>query len=229
MHWTDQFGSSGPVGRIVTSRVDPYSGQPELKATPASITPVSAYFHGLLLRRMPGPLPDICHWTRVPFPEGHLYRLSGLDLMPCGQALDDLAASLLRAPERSELLVASDPGRGTLRIAALCDGVVAAALFLAQSLSGLPPDSAVIPILGAPVADSARLGLLSGKRYDKAATEGPRVCACFGVTRDAVRHAVVTHRLQDTRGIGEVLSAGTNCGSCLPELEEILRDVRVPA
>jgi assimilatory nitrate reductase catalytic subunit len=44
-----------------------------------------------------------------------------------------------------------------------------------------------------------------------------------------VRHAVVTNRLQGVREIGALLGAGTNCGSCVPELEEILRDVRTPA
>ncbi|MSP01979.1 MAG: hypothetical protein EXR07_13150 [Acetobacteraceae bacterium] len=29
--------------------------------------------------------------------------------------------------------------------------------------------------------------------------------------------------------MGVVLRAGTNCGSCVPELEEILRNVRMPA
>ena len=84
-------------------------------------------------------------------------------------------------------------------------------------------------MLGAPVADNARGRLLAGRLYDKAAAEGPRICACFGVTRDAIRHAVVTHRLRTAAEIGVVLGAGTNCGSCIPELEEILRDVRMPA
>ena len=58
---------------------------------------------------------------------------------------------------------------------------------------------------------------------------GRKVCACFGVTRDAIRHAVATHRLGSVQQIGVLLRAGTNCGSCIPELEEILRDVRMPA
>jgi assimilatory nitrate reductase catalytic subunit len=65
--------------------------------------------------------------------------------------------------------------------------------------------------------------------YDAGAAEGPRVCACFGVTRDAIRHVVTTNRLDSVQEIGACLKAGTNCGSCIPELEEILRDVRVPA
>jgi assimilatory nitrate reductase catalytic subunit len=40
---------------------------------------------------------------------------------------------------------------------------------------------------------------------------------------------VVTHRLRTCAEIGVVLGAGTNCGSCVPELEEILRHVRTQA
>jgi assimilatory nitrate reductase catalytic subunit len=229
MHWTDRFASSGPVGRVVNARCDPFSGQPELKATPADIEPVAACFHGILLRRQSGRLANLCHWVRIPLTEGHLYRLTGLGPFPVGDDLIRFATTLLAAPEGAEWLEVSDVKRGTLRVACLLDGAVEAALFLARDLAALPAEAALTPILGAPVADNARGRLLAGRLYDKAAAEGPRVCACFGVTRDAVRHAVVTHRLRTAAEIGVVLGAGTNCGSCVPELEEILRDVRVPA
>ena len=229
MHWTDLFASTGPVGRVVGALLDPFSGQPELKATPASVEPVAVTFHGTLLRRHGGALPDLCHWVRVPLSEGHLYRLAGLRAAPEGEDLSQFAIALLDAPDGAELMEVSDPKRGILRIAALLDGAVEAAVFLARDPVNLPPEAALIPTLGAPVPDSARGRLLAGKLFDKTAAEGPRVCACFGVTRDAVRHAVVTHRLRTPAEIGVVLGAGTNCGSCVPELEEILRDVRVPA
>jgi assimilatory nitrate reductase catalytic subunit len=161
--------------------------------------------------------------------EGQLYRLTGLSPMPEGEALTDYANAMLEAPTGSERLELADPKRGIFRFAALADGAVEAALFLARDPTGLPAEAALIPILGAPVADAARGRLLAGRLYDKAAAEGPRVCACFGVTRDAVRHAVVTHRLRTSAEIGVVLGAGTNCGSCVPELEEILRSVRMQA
>jgi assimilatory nitrate reductase catalytic subunit len=109
------------------------------------------------------------------------------------------------------------------------DGALEACLFLARDPDALPPEAAIIPMLGAPVPDSARPRLLAGRLYDRTSAEGPRVCACFGVSRDAVRHAVVTHRLRTVAEVGVALQAGTNCGSCIPELEEILRDVRLPA
>jgi assimilatory nitrate reductase catalytic subunit len=238
MHWTDQFASSGPVAAVVNGRPDLISGQPELKATPAMIEPVASTFHGILLRRHSGRLAAFCHWTRVPIAEGQMYRLTGLPepfqehraerARDASDAARQFAAALLDAPDEAEWLEVSDPSRGVYRAAALVDGSVEAALFLARDKAALPAEAGLIPLLGAPVPDGARGRLLAGRLYDKLAAEGPRVCACFGVTRDAIRHAVVTHRLRSTGEIGARLRAGTNCGSCIPELEQILRDVREP-
>jgi assimilatory nitrate reductase catalytic subunit len=229
MHWTDQFASTGPVGRVVGAKVDPLSGQPELKATAATVSPATVHFHGLLLRRTVGALPEICHWVRVPVTEGQMYRLAGLQPMPAGDDLVRLAAALMDLPDGADLLEVFDRRRGILRVAAVFDGALEACLFLARDHASLPNEASVVPMLGAPVPDSARATILAGRMYDATAAEGPKVCACFGVTRDAVRHAVATHRLGSVQQIGVLLSAGTNCGSCIPELEEILRDVRMPA
>jgi assimilatory nitrate reductase catalytic subunit len=229
MHWTDQFASTGPVGRVVSGKVDPVSGQPELKATSVTVEPAVVHFHGLLLRRTGGVLPDICHWVRVPVTEGQMYRLAGLQPMPAGDALTEFATALLDLPAGADWLEVSDKRRGVLRVAAVFDGALEACLFLARDASALPHEAAVIPMLGAPVPDSARTKILAGRMYDATAAEGPKVCACFGVTRDAIRHAVATHRLSSVQQIGVLLRAGTNCGSCIPELQEILRDVRMPA
>ena len=229
MHWTDLFASTGPVGRAVGARLDPVSGQPEMKATPASLAPVESHFHGLLLRRFGAALPDVCHWVRVPVDTGQLYRLTGMRALPAGDDLVRFAQLLLTAPAGADWIEVSDVRRGVLRVAVIVDGALDACLFLARDPAGLPQEVAVTQMLGAPVPDAARARLLAGRPQDAVASEGPRVCACFGVSRDAVRHAAVTHRLRTVSEIGVVLRAGTNCGSCIPEIEEILRDVRMPA
>ena len=229
MHWTDLFASAGPLARAVAARLDPVSGQPELKATPTGVTPVAAHFHGLLLRRTGAVLPNICHWVRVPVETGQMYRLTGLDALPAGDDLTRFARRLLDAPAGVDWLEASDARRGVLRVAVIADGVLDACLFLALDPAGLPRDDAMIPMLGAPVPEAARTGLLAGRAVNAVAFEGPRICACFGVSRDAIRYAAVTHRLSTAAEVGALLRAGTNCGSCLPEIQEILRDVRMPA
>ena len=111
----------------------------------------------------------------------------------------------------------------------IVDGVLDACLFLASASASLPREEAATQMLGAAVPDGARGRLLAGRPGDAAVSEGPRVCACYGVSRDAIRHAAVTHRLRTVSDVGVLLRAGTNCGSCIPEIEEILRDVRMPA
>jgi NAD(P)H-nitrite reductase large subunit len=53
---------------------------------------------------------------------------------------------------------------------------------------------------------------------------GPIVCACFSVGLATIRAAIETGAAANVEGIGEALRAGTNCGSCLPELKRIVAD-----
>ncbi len=228
MHWTDVFASAGPIARVVAGRTDPHSGQPALKSSHARVTALQICFHGLLLRRDTAVLPRSLHWVRLPVETGHLYRLAGVDSLPEGEALTDFLHAVLPPRPGGEWLDVRDPARQVLRAAALCDGRLHAALFLAPEPSGLPQPEAFVRLLGSVIPEHARATLLAG-RAAVPGDAGLRVCACFGVARDAVRHAVVTHRLDSIAAIGRHLRAGTNCGSCIPELEEILRDVRVSA
>jgi len=226
MHWTRMFNAAGPVAQAVQAAPDPVSGQPALKSTAVRIEPVATRWHGMLLRRMEGAAPRGALWTRIAVARGQMFRLAGLEPMPFGPALQDLAADLLLAPG-AEIVEMADASRGVYRRAALRDGVLDACLMLAPSRALLPNEAALIALLGEAVPEAARLRLLAGSVAGD--PEGRRVCACFDVGEAAIRHAAVTHVLSTAAEIGAHLRAGTNCGSCIPELEKILRDVRQPA
>ena len=74
------------------------------------------------------------------------------------------------------------------------------------------------------LADEARRVILSGRSADGLASAGPIVCACFGVGLAAIRAALQAGGAASVEGIGAALRAGTNCGSCLPELKRIVAD-----
>jgi assimilatory nitrate reductase catalytic subunit len=63
--------------------------------------------------------------------------------------------------------------------------------------------------------------LLSGKSIDGLASSGPIVCACFGVGHTAIRDAIAAGA-NSAAAIGVQLNAGTNCGSCIPELKRLI-------
>jgi assimilatory nitrate reductase catalytic subunit len=227
MHWTREFTSTGSVAGVVDAACDPISGQPALKATAGRVTRIPTQYTGLLLRQRAALPPAGLHWVRIAIERGEMFRLIGLDPLPTGIALERFAAALLQAPG-TETVEMSDPARGVLRRAALREGMLEACLMLAPTGIALPSETDFAELIGTTVPRQARARLLSGRR-DSSSSEGARLCVCLGVTEAAIRHACVSNRLNSLAGLGDLLGVGTNCGSCIPELEKILRDVRAPA
>ena len=65
--------------------------------------------------------------------------------------------------------------------------------------------------------------LLSGKSADGLPDAGPVICSCFGVGLNVIRGALRSGAAATVEEIGKALRAGTNCGSCLPELKRIVQ------
>jgi assimilatory nitrate reductase catalytic subunit len=63
--------------------------------------------------------------------------------------------------------------------------------------------------------------LLSGKPAHGLASAGPVVCACFGVGRTTICDAIAAGA-RSAADLGIRLKAGTNCGSCIPELKRLI-------
>ena len=63
---------------------------------------------------------------------------------------------------------------------------------------------------------------LSGDAPGSRGSSGPVVCACFGVGLISIREAIAPGGATTPEAIGSVLRAGTNCGSCVPELRRII-------
>jgi assimilatory nitrate reductase catalytic subunit len=70
-------------------------------------------------------------------------------------------------------------------------------------------------------SNDQRRMLLSGKSNDGLANAGPIVCACFGVGRTTICDAIAGGA-RSADEVGAKLKAGTNCGSCIPELKRLI-------
>ncbi len=228
IHWNDWFTSSGPIARIVGGAVDPISGQPELKATPVRLRAIRMTWRGLLLRRRAGPVDGDFYWARVPLDGGVAFELGGWAALPEGAALEAWATALLGAPAEAERLDYADPARGLFRWASIREGRLDGCLFL-SSAGGLPERATLAAFLARPLGDDERLGLLAGRPAGAPASQGPIVCSCFAVGLRTLHRAIREDGLSSVDAIGAALKAGTNCGSCIPELKQILRDADTPA
>jgi len=228
MHWTDQFTSAGPIGRLVGAATDPVSGQPELKASPVRLTAVVSQWHGLLLSGSAQVPQGSYYWGKVPLERGHAFTLTGWEPLPSGRGTEFWIAALLGASTAAELVIYADPARGTYRYASIVGRRLEACLFIARTGAALPPREAVAALLGTRIEPEARAFVLAGSPGAATAQSaaGPTICSCFGVGLHTLHGAIVSRRLSSVAEIGAALRAGTNCGSCIPELNAILSNAR---
>ena len=76
------------------------------------------------------------------------------------------------------------------------------------------------------LADPDRMAILAGRAPSGRAESGPIVCSCFSVGRSTLLRAIRADGLVCVEEIGKALEAGTNCGSCIPELKGLLAQSR---
>jgi assimilatory nitrate reductase catalytic subunit len=231
MHWTDRFSSVGPIDRLVGAAADPVSGQPELKATPTRVAPVAVLWRGMLLLREESTLVGPFYWARVPLLRGHAFDLAGWEPLPGGCGTEAWIAELLSAPARAEMVIYADPAHGRFRYASFVDNRLDAALFLSGEMASLPHRHMLAELLATEIAPADRTHVLSGRRFGDATVSdaGRTICACFAIGLNTLADAIVEQRLTSVAEIGAMLNAGTNCGSCIPELKAILRDAAMPS
>jgi assimilatory nitrate reductase catalytic subunit len=214
IHWSEETASAARVGALVASFTDPFSGQPEAKATPASILPHEYVFRGFVLSRTPLALPDHAWWARVAVPGG------------CGYLFADNAdlagwQSWLRSVAGEGLAEYRDFGGGVFRAASFADGRIETCLFVGPARDAGDWDVVKQLFAADMLSDDQRRMLLSGKSADGLASAGPIVCACFGVGRTTICDAIAAGAGTAAQ-IGLRLKAGTNCGSCIPELKRLI-------
>ena len=90
IHWTDENSSNDRVGALVAPNIDPISGQPELKATPARVSPILFKWEAYLITDQPLRFPEDVWWTRVAVKGAVAYRLAGnMDMHEFAAILND--------------------------------------------------------------------------------------------------------------------------------------------
>jgi assimilatory nitrate reductase catalytic subunit len=223
IHWSDATASLARVGEMVTAHYDPYSGQPEAKGTPARIESVEFTYRGFALTRYPAALPAGTWFARqaVVGGAGLIFATSEPPAL-----WREVAQRLL--PAGADIAEYVDERRGLVRIAAFRDGRLDGCMFVGPA-HALPSWDVVRGLFESDkIEDRDRRLLLSGSGSDGASETGPIVCACFGVGLPAIREAIAKGDAATVADIGKKLRAGTNCGSCIPELRAIIERVAEP-
>ena len=203
------------MGALVHPFTDPHSGQPDSKAVPAALAPVCFAAHGFILARTRVPLPGdtVFAWTAIE--GGYAARFATNESFA---ALFETFAARSPAAEQASY---NDPARGIFRTALILHDRLDAVLFFGRD-GEVPPWSGLAEAWRLGRLDAtARRFLLAGRGASADFDASPTICACFGVKSRAILSAIKDGACS-TEEIGARLNAGTDCGSCLPELKRMI-------
>ena len=96
---------------------------------------------------------------------------------------------------------------------------------IAEYLDGLPEEKMHCSVMGMEALEQA-LARFRGEAVDEHEEEGFRiVCNCFGVTDSKIKRIVRENRLKDAEQVTHYCKAGGGCGSCIPEIEDLIAEV----
>ncbi len=219
IHWNAQFASHGCVDDLVPAITDPHSGQPQSKLVPVDLVPVRVQQWMQVISPHELDMSGIDYWVKTPVDGGFRYHCAVVNHKP------DMVALEQRWTGNSVLqrIAFANDGKGEYRAIHCTDTHVELGIFTARHHSELPAgDSLLAVLLHEPGDESWRL--IAG--LDLAGTGSDRtVCSCHQVRTSQILAAIELGD-RDHEALGRRLRCGTNCGSCIPELKQLLAQNR---
>ncbi len=217
IHWSEQNARGSRVGAAVNPVVDPLSGEPEFKHTPARVTRLHMDWRGFLLSRNPVQDLPSTWWAMSKMQNCWRYELAGDGAMPSRTWLQTQFGN----DGVAQWIEYHDESSGSFRAAVLADGKLEACMLLERTAT-LPARSWLIEQFGnAQVGAGERGSLLRGRPAAGNYDPGPTICACFSVGANAILDAIKAG-CGSVEEVGQLLRAGTNCGSCRPEIARMV-------
>jgi assimilatory nitrate reductase catalytic subunit len=221
IHWSAENASQARAGALVSAFVDPISGEPEFKHTPARVEPFPVEWYGLVLSRESLAVADVTWWTTIRGRGWHRYELAGREVRDWALWMRHrLGANAADG----DYLEYQDAAAGIYRAAHLVDDRLRACLYVSRRPE-LPERSWLAGLFERGRLEAPdRIGLLAGRPAGTREDAGPLVCSCWAVGRNTLRRAIAQHGLSDPKQVGARFRAGTGCGSCVPEIKVLIAE-----
>ncbi|WP_379544286.1 molybdopterin-dependent oxidoreductase [Psychrobacter sp. R86515] len=298
MHWSNAFASFARVGPLIPTVLDPHSGQPELKNSAISVTPVPMQSFGKILVHpewqdavivqlrtilanfsakvsekvlsetkcearsnniVPEALPALT-WSLSHQNNSVLINLASpmveaSSTLACPEFWQQFIASMqsLSQPNSQEGVMHTaftvDNVQNQLRFivtqsapetdsnnAAINSGSsdderpstqLIMAIYVAPTQKQLPSvrwlDSCFTDTSQIPVNQRYKW-LLAGRPASGYVDPGPLVCSCMSVGKNIILNAITQHGCTSATAVGKQCRAGTNCGSCVGQINALIAE-----
>ena len=221
IHWSDATAGRGRVGALIHAAVDPVSGQPESKAVPISLEPVAIASAGFIVTRRLIEVPAWLGHARIAVKGGEAVSFVSTR---SPQALHALLSNWLR--RGASPLMRSDPATGAYSSASIVDDRLDLLLVVGREIGERSLDWGIDLLDREQLDAGARRHVLAGRAPAGGAPASPIICVCHGIDRRCIEGAV-RGGCTSVELVGATTRAGTNCGSCRPEIRQILKNILV--
>jgi len=224
MHWTEPYASCAHVDALVGAHVDPVSGQPELKHTPARLSRLDAAWHGFVVSVDKPSVDHLDYWALGRADEGWRGELASLDHdLPIEEAGHRILSGHIGSDY--DVISSSDDASGTARIAVF-DGRKLCSLLLLNRGPVPAARAWLCDQLGQELEPASRHLVLAGRSGADQPDKGAIICSCFQVGFNEIVTAASTGA-NSIEAVGDCTKAGTNCGSCRAEIKRIVEATHV--
>jgi len=217
IHWNDQFASAARVGSLAAPVTDS-SGQPESKYIPVSVAPLPVATWVQVATEVDLDMKGFDYWLKTPLASGFRYLAASFSNSEVNGA--DWLQSL--ASETDRVVEFEDREKDSYRSLVRRQGRILAMGYCSPRLSELPEGSWLSEAFNGNQTSRQQNDwqLLAG-RSGSGADKGRLICSCFEVGEKEICSAIAAGA-STTRALGESLKCGTNCGSCVPELKQLI-------
>ena len=217
IHWNNQFAQRARVGTLIAPIIDPVSGQPEFKFTPAAISKVSLGSWAVIVSRTKLDCESFINWnlSALENDQGYLYQVAVAENF---NWQDFIAAKRLteQGPAQAYEQYA-DGSDCDERIICYSDQQIEMAIFSHADKALLPGRSWLQRLFSQNVNGNYWSLIASSSEPD----QGKLICSCFKVSEQSITDAIEAGA-SSAEELGQQLQCGTNCGSCIPELNNLI-------
>lgn len=213
MHWAGQFGGKSQVNVVVSRSFDPHSGQPAFKSSSVTVKPVEVKTYGLYLGSEFHPEELLYHSFQA---EKHVgvWRFAS-DTVLNKQALKVSSKSIVSQQSRRVTLDLED-GWIAVDYDLLGEEQIIRSILIASKKPVEVEYSKLVDLVGRHLTFSTLLDIATTNEKSEL------VCSCFRVTDKAIIRSLEEGECHSLSQVQAKLKCGTNCGSCLPQLKNLV-------
>lgn len=215
IHWAGEFGASSGVNHVTESVVDPFSGQPAFKSSFVEIEPFAIGSYFVAIGENADKLGGIADFSSMQITESEgqsrkLWRYASKSVLSKQTWTQATDAAL-----NGKLLV-MDTEHGWVTLNCANDAALTVKSFVQVENKAFDADvEQITQLIGQPFSLSKTLKAIQTEAASKL------VCSCFRVTEKQIVDAIQTHNHTTVAQLQGQLKCGSNCGSCLPEVEKL--------